>query len=103
MDRKKRLILFFFILGFFALNTATQASAGLPAAFWQTIADVQEILLFVGGALGAAMIAWDGVKWITADSPAEREDAKRGVIYVMIGLVLLKSAERIINFLIVLP
>lgn len=98
MDRRKRLMLFFLIPAAFALSMEVQA-AKLPPIFGQTMADVQTILLAVGSALAAAMIAWEGVKWITADNPAEREDAKKGVIYVMIGLVLLKSSNRIIEFL----
>lgn len=82
---------------------ASQTAAKAPPEFWKTIGDVQSILNAVGSALGAVMIAWEGIKWMAAENPAEREDAKKGIIYVMIGLVLLKSSERIVRFLLVIP
>ena len=82
------------------LAAAQSASATLPATLFTTIGQVQEILLIVGSAFGALMILFEGIKWVTAQSPVDREDAKKGILYVLIGLFLLKGAENIVRFLI---
>lgn len=80
---------------------AQPACAELPATLFTTIQEVQQILLIAGSALGALMILFEGIMWLTAQSPVEREDAKKGILYVLIGLFLLKGAENIVKFLIV--
>ncbi|MFH0862509.1 MAG: pilin [Candidatus Altiarchaeota archaeon] len=46
----------------------------------------------VAYALGWMMMVLMGVKWIVADSPNERADAKKSMIYVVIGLLVVASA-----------
>jgi len=100
MTLKKRILhVFFLATGLLAPTAAATTVPPLPATFMTSIQDVQNMLLQVGGALGILMIAFESIKWITAEGPAERESAKKGVIYILIGLLLLKSAERIIYFL----
>jgi hypothetical protein len=84
---------------FFLISCAQAAPATLPATLFQTIQQVQQILLIVGSAFGALMIVFEGVKWVAAQSPVDREDAKKGILYVLIGLFLLKGAENIVKFL----
>ncbi len=43
-------------------------------------------------ALGYLMMVLMGIKWIIADSPNDRADAKKGMMYVVIGLLLVASA-----------
>lgn len=107
MDRIKRIInLALRLIGFMLFSAAKVSATATttpapPATFMSTIRDVESILLKVGGALGTLVIAWESVIWITAQNPAERESAKKAIIYVMIGLLLLKSSENIIKFLLV--
>ncbi|MBM3308941.1 MAG: hypothetical protein FJY77_01685 [Candidatus Altiarchaeales archaeon] len=95
MDRRKIIVSF---TAFLLAGTGT-AAAGNPSTFDQAIVDIENILLEVGSALGVLMIAIESLKWIAAQSPAERESAKKGVIYIMIGLLLLKVSEKLVKFL----
>ena len=47
-------------------------------------------------ALGWLMMVLMGIKWIIADSPNERAEAKKGMIYVIIGLLVVRSACNLI-------
>lgn len=93
-------LVFLVIAAIFVVNQTTAATTTtFPATFTSTMQEIENILLRVGTVLGALMITIEGIKWITAQSPPERESAKKGVIYIMIGLILLKSSEKIIQFL----
>lgn len=48
-------------------------------------------------ALGWLMMVIMGVKWIIADSPNERADAKKGMIYIVIGLLIVRSSCQILQ------
>jgi NADH:ubiquinone oxidoreductase subunit 5 (subunit L)/multisubunit Na+/H+ antiporter MnhA subunit len=54
-------------------------------------------LSMVAYSLGWLMMVFMGVKWIVADSPNERADAKKGMIYVVIGLLIVRSAQSLLN------
>ncbi|MFH1125777.1 MAG: pilin [Candidatus Altiarchaeota archaeon] len=80
-------------------NAATPTTSPGPAAYSSTMQDVELMLLQIGSALGVLMITISCIRWIAAQNPEERESAKKGVIYVMIGLLLLRGSENIISFL----
>jgi hypothetical protein len=46
----------------------------------------------VAYALGWLMMVFMGLRWIIADSPNDRADAKKGMIYIVIGLLVVASA-----------
>ncbi|MFH1054969.1 MAG: pilin [Candidatus Altiarchaeota archaeon] len=48
-------------------------------------------LLPVAYALGWLMMVILGIKWIVAESPNDRAEAKKGMIYVIIGLLVVAS------------
>jgi hypothetical protein len=54
-------------------------------------------LEIVAYALGWLMMIIMGVKWILADSPNERADAKKGMMYIIIGLLVVRSAAQLIQ------
>ncbi len=54
---------------------------------------MQDQLQAIGWPIGWFMVALMGIKWIISEGPEAREDARRGVIYVVIGLILLMTAE----------
>jgi len=64
---------------------AGTASAGTPLPWVGN-------LRMVAYSLGWLMMVLMGVKWIVADSPNERADAKKSMIYVIIGLLVVASA-----------
>jgi|GEM_PF-1301242 len=43
-------------------------------------------------ALGWIMMVIMGIKWMTADSASDRADAKKGMLYIVIGLLLVAAA-----------
>lgn len=61
------------------------------------LTEINSGLMVVAAALGTLMIAIMGVKWIMSENPQEREDAKKGVIYVIIGLLLVTMATTLVD------
>jgi hypothetical protein len=45
------------------------------------------------------MMLYMGIKWITAEGPEDRENARRGIIYVIIGTIMLVAGESLIEYL----
>ena len=66
------------------------ASAQGPGAF---VVDLRRIAF----ALGWIMMVFMGVKWIVSDSANDRSDAKKGMIYIVIGLLIVASACQLIQ------
>jgi hypothetical protein len=70
---------------------AQQASAKLN--LWEIYVAVETI----AAALGVLMIAYAGVMWIMAGGPQDRDDAKKTLIYVMVGLLVVALAMDIVG------
>ncbi|HHQ44967.1 MAG TPA: hypothetical protein ENN13_02395 [Candidatus Altiarchaeales archaeon] len=60
-----------------------------------TIEDIQTI----GYALAVLMIGYQGLKWSASESDETREDAKRGIIYIIIGIFVLKVGGEFILYI----
>ncbi len=63
------------------------------------MADLDELntaLVTVAAAMGVLMIAIQGLKWITSDSPQDRAEAKKGLIYILLGLLVVAIAAQIV-------
>lgn len=72
---------------------------GMPDGLDVAYEQITEILIKVGSALGVLMIAIGGVKWIISESPKGRDDARKSIMYVVIGLMLLISADKLVEYL----
>jgi type IV secretory pathway VirB2 component (pilin) len=73
---------------------------GSPGAGqWGSFTEVQTTLTSVGTSLAILMMVLQGIKWMLSETPEEREDAKRGIIYIIIGLILLGSAYSFVYYL----
>ncbi len=82
-----RKIISIFILLFFAIQTVQASCAtNLP-----TFINIMIWLQQIGYPLAFFMMAYMGIKWIMAEGPEPRENARRGVIYVVIGIILLRG------------
>lgn len=68
-----------------------------PSAVSPELQEIVNELPKVAAALGALMLAILGVKWIMSENPQEREDAKKGIIYVIIGLLLVTMAGTLVT------
>lgn len=54
--------------------------------------DVNKRLCEIAGALAILLIGFQGFKYLGADNPQERDDAKKGMVYVVIGLIVVALA-----------
>jgi len=80
------------------LSGALSAKADLIESIW----DINDLIYGVVAGVAALMIALHAIRWKTADGPSEREAAKRGIINVIIGLVIIMLAIYVVE-LIYLP
>ncbi|HHQ44968.1 MAG TPA: hypothetical protein ENN13_02400 [Candidatus Altiarchaeales archaeon] len=60
-------------------------------------------LLEMAAALATLLFAIMGLRWIAADSAQEREEAKKGMIYIVTGLLIVVSAHAIVRQLYCTP
>jgi len=67
-------------------------SAQEESLILEQIPDLQQM----AAALGMLLILIMGVRWIIADSAQERSEAKKGIMYVVVGLLIIYSVNRII-------
>ncbi|VVB54766.1 Uncharacterised protein [uncultured archaeon] len=56
-------------------------------------------IMSVASAAAVVMIGMQALKWTTETDPAGRESARKGIIYVVLGLALMMSAGGIVGFL----
>lgn len=78
------------------LSTAACAQCGenIPA-----MVEIMQMLQKIGYAIAVFMFAYLGIKWMLAEGPADRENARRGIIYIIIGLMLLRAGVPLVYFL----
>lgn len=82
-------------------TTALAALAVASAAAWAsafTAADVIQPTTKLVYALGWLMLTVLGMKWIVAESTQERLDAKKGMIYIVVGLLVVRVICNLIAF-----
>lgn len=51
------------------------------------MSDLVESLKTIAAALGILLIAIQGLKYVTAESPDDRAEAKKGLIWIIVGLL----------------
>ncbi len=73
--------------------------AAPPAAAQSTLADFCEALYIIAGLLASVMLVLQGLKWVMSDAPQERLDAKKGIMYVLIGLLVVYMAAIFVSLL----
>jgi len=59
--------------------------------------DLHAGIATIASALGALIIAHAGLRWIMAQSPEERDEAKKTIIYVIIGLMFVVMTKDIVD------
>lgn len=57
-------------------------------AFTDVIWDINTVLYGITAGVAILMITFYGVKWKVADSPEAREEAKQGILNVILGLAI---------------
>ncbi|MBN2251730.1 MAG: hypothetical protein JW724_06630 [Candidatus Altiarchaeota archaeon] len=68
-----------------------------------TIGGINNLLYGIAAGIAALMITLHGIKWKTASSPADREEAKRGIINVILGLIIIIIAASIVGMIYEVP
>jgi len=79
------------VLSILNLLSFTVSATGGPSLPWLAS------LATLAYALGWIMMVIMGIKWIVADSPNERADAKKGMMYILIGLLVVRSAGSLLR------
>jgi hypothetical protein len=69
----------------------------------ETVGGLNNLLYGVAAGIAALMISLHAVKWKTADNPLDREEAKKGIINVILALILIMSAAAVISVIYVTP
>ena len=57
------------------------------------------ILESIAAGMAVLMLVINGLKWMTADDYQSRDDAKKGIYYVFIGLALVIISSALVNYL----
>ncbi|MFH0862510.1 MAG: pilin [Candidatus Altiarchaeota archaeon] len=86
------------------LMLAAQTASAL--ACWPASTDLRDKLteiinqlLTLGSPIAFLMMVYMGIKWYMAEGPEDRENARRGIIYVVIGLIMLRGAQEFVHYL----
>jgi len=53
-------------------------------------------LRYFAGALAVLMFSFQGLRWVLSESPEDRAEAKKGMIYVIVGLIAVYIAANIV-------
>ncbi|MCK4491397.1 MAG: TrbC/VirB2 family protein [Candidatus Altiarchaeales archaeon] len=82
---------------------STQMVAGSTTttlqAFSDTMGDINYILYGIAAGIAILLIVIHGVKYKTTDNPDVRENAKRGIINVVIGLAIIIIAAALVSMM----
>ena len=65
----------------------------------ETIGGINTLLYGIAAGVAALMITFHAIKWKTAAGPNDREEAKRGIINVILGLILIMIAASLVALL----
>jgi len=84
-----------------AAGTATCDPSPAPKKLSDTIATVINIISIFGGALAVIMIIVGGFRYITSGGSAEAtKGARNTIVYALVGLVIIGTAQIIVHFVI---
>lgn len=71
-----------------------------------SIAPLNDMMIWlaqIANPLGLFMMIYMGIKWSMAEGAEDRENARRGIIYVVIGLLLVQVSDDLIYQLYCMP
>ncbi|MFH1403161.1 MAG: hypothetical protein ABIH11_02710 [Candidatus Altiarchaeota archaeon] len=95
MRNWKALLCLTVIAGLAGLASAAVPACGINIAEFSFVI---EQLKTIGEAGAVLMITFEGAKYITSTSAEERESNRRGVIYVVIGIILINVAVDLVSY-----
>lgn len=97
MKRKHALLVPLLLI---ALQTVTAQGCDTSIA---PLNDMMVWLAQIANPIGLLMMIYMGIKWSMAEGAEDRENARRGIIYVVIGLLLVQVSDDLIIQLYCMP
>jgi len=82
------------------LLALTEMAAAQCGTTLEATTEIILALTTIGFPIGLFMMIYMGIKWIMAEGAEDRENARRGIIYVVSGLILLRAAAPTITYLV---
>jgi cytochrome bd-type quinol oxidase subunit 2 len=83
------------------LDISNLPGAGDPDPGNSTLQNIFNLVLVICGALAVLMVVISGFRFITSrGNPAETAKARNGIIYSLIGLMVVMFAFSIVNFVV---
>ena len=90
-------------VAFLLLNSFAWAQADANATQLENIMaplkKVKDLVLSVAGVIAVIFLIINGIKWMFADTPQAKEEAKRGLQGAIIGLVIIAAAFPLTEYL----
>ena len=77
---------------FLSQNALAQCTAHIT----QDLRNVMDYLRQIGYPIAFFMMIYVSIKWITAEGPEDRENGRRGIIYIIIGILLLRTGDDLV-------
>ena len=88
MKYRHKLLWIFFL----SQNALAQCTAYIT----QDLRNVMDYLRQIGYPIAFFMMIYVSIKWITAEGPEDRENGRRGIIYIIIGILLLRTGDDLV-------
>lgn len=74
-------------------STAVSAQSSDPGP----LAEVCQAIYIITGFLASVMFAIQGLRWVMSDTPQDRMEAKKGIMYIIIGLLVVYMAATMVS------
>ena len=62
--------------------------------------DIENIIFGIAAGLAILMIGLSGVRLMSSRDPEERENAKKGIIYVVLALIVIVVTTKLVEYLV---
>jgi hypothetical protein len=95
--RARVLLAVVYLLSYFSAYASAVTGCGAMPQSIRAIWDPANLQM-VGYALGLLMVVIQGVRYIIADSAQERADVKKGLIYIVVGLLIVTGYTTLTDF-----
>lgn len=86
-------------LGSFSEGTGCLASCKSTCELKKTVNDIISAILVASGVVAAIMIVIHGIRILTAQDPHTRDEAKKGILFVIFALAIIGLAGALVNLL----